>query len=131
MKNLVLLAALAALLSACGQSPSPTSSCNVYAVGPNQIRDLLKENKAEPAPGRTEKAKLPSNFPAELLDKDGYYRGMAVYCKLDEAKAALTKQGQTDWSVFELNADWDKNVYQADDQAFHLKDVTTIKQAID
>ncbi|QLG89199.1 hypothetical protein HQ393_13625 [Chitinibacter bivalviorum] len=128
MKNIVLIAALAALLSACGE---PKSSCGVYAIGPDQIRELIKENKAEPAPGRTEKAKLPPNFPTELLDKDGFYRGMAVFCKIDEAKAALTAQGHQGWSVYELNTDWDKNVYQADDQAFHLKDIATIKQAIE
>ncbi|WP_157314833.1 DVU_2496 family lipoprotein [Chitinibacter sp. GC72] len=128
MKTIILAASFAALLSACGE---PKAQCGVYAIGPNQIKEFLKENKAEPAPGRTEKAKLPADFPAQLLDKDGYYRGMQVFCKIDEAKAAISSQGHQDWGVYELNTEWDKGVYLADDQAYHLKDVTIIKQAVE
>ena len=107
------------MLSACGESAPTTvaSTCGVYAIGPNQIKAVLASGQAEPAPGRTAKAELPADFPAELLDAAGFYRGMAVYCSADEAHSALSNQKQSDWGVFELASDWGSNVYQADDGA--------------
>ena len=127
---------LIALLAACGESTSSTtaaagsSSCGVFAIGPNQIKEVLASAKAEPAPGRTAKADLPADFPAELLDPAGFYRGMAVYCSADEARTALTTQQHADWGVFELATDWASNVYQADDGAHHLSKAAPIKQAV-
>ena len=127
MKTLLLAASLAAVLTGCGE---PVAQCGVYAIGPSKIKQLLQENKADPAPGRLEKSQLPADFPGHLLDKDGYYRGMQVYCKIDEAKAALSAQSKTDWLVYELSTDWQNGVYKADDDAFHLKATTPIKQAV-
>ena len=125
---------LIALLSACGESSSTTAEskqCGVYAIGPNQIKEILKSQQAEPAPGRTAKADLPADFPPELLDPQGYYRGMAVYCTVDEARKALLEQKHSDWGVYELSSDWANNVYKADDGANHLRENATIKQAIE
>ncbi|WP_410499801.1 DVU_2496 family lipoprotein [Chitinibacter sp. S2-10] len=128
MKSILIATSLATLLSACND---PQADCGVYAIGPQQISELIKENKADPAPGRTEKAKLPADFPAQLIDKDGYYRGMQVFCKIDEAKASIEKQGYQDWLVYQIDTDWKNGVYLADDQAYHLKAATTIKQAVE
>lgn len=126
---------LIALLSACGESSSTTAAasrqCGVYAIGPNQIKEILKSQQAEPAPGRTAKADLPADFPVELLDPQGYYRGMAVYCTADEARQALVEQKHADWGVYELSSEWASNVYQADDGANHLSKNATIKQAVE
>ena len=125
---------LIALLSACGESSSTAAGskqCGVYAIGPNQIKEILKSQQAEPAPGRTAKDKLPADFPPGLLDPQGYYRGMAVYCTVEDARKALVEQKHSDWGVYELTSDWATNVYQADDGANHLRENATIKQAIE
>ena len=127
---------LIALLSACDESSSTTAasaaaSCGVYAIGPNQIKEILKSQQAEPAPGRTAKADLPADFPSELLDPQGFYRGMAVYCTVDDARKAITEQKHADWSVYELSSDWASNVYKADDGANHLSKNATIKLAVE
>ncbi|QZA77506.1 hypothetical protein K4H28_14675 [Deefgea tanakiae] len=126
---------LIALLSACGESSSTSAAsgeqCGVYAIGPNQIKEILKSQQAEPAPGRTAKADLPAEFPPELLDPQGYYRGMAVYCTVEEARKALVDQKHADWGVYELTSDWASNVYKADDGANHLSKNATIKQAVE
>ncbi len=122
---------LLALLSACGEKTPSASQCGVYAIGPNQIKEILKTQQAEPAPGRTAKADLPADFPPELLDPQGYYRGMAVYCTADEARKALVEQKHSEWSVYELTSEWASNVYQADNGANHLRANATIKQAVE
>lgn len=127
--KILLPVVLIALLSACGESSD--ASCGVYAIGPNQIKEILKSQQAEPAPGRTAKADLPADFPADLLDTQGFYRGMAVYCTVDEARKAITEQKHADWSVYELSSEWASNVYKADDGANHLSQNSTIKQAVE
>ncbi|WP_027468538.1 DVU_2496 family lipoprotein [Deefgea rivuli] len=135
---------LIALLSACDESSSTTAasaaaSCGVYAIGPNQIKDILKSpeasEQAKPAPGRIAKSAMPAEvqaeFPDGLLDAQGYYRGMAVYCTVEEARKAIVEQKYTDWSVYELATDWASNVYKADDGAHHLSKDATIAKAVE
>ncbi len=122
---------LVALLAACGETAPTAKQCGVYAIGPNQIKEILASQQSEPAPGRTAKADLPADFPTALLDPENFYRGMGVYCSADEARQALIDQKHQDWGVFEIESDWNNNVYKADDGAYHLRESAKIKKAVE
>ncbi len=119
-----------AVIAGCASTaPAPGRSCGiVYTIDEPEVAQAIARGQNVTKPGPLPAHVVPPSAPRRALEPDGSYAGGRVFCSVAEARTAaveLTAKGvlpkDRPWRVYEVDALWDKDVYEKRPEEYRLK----------
>lgn len=113
----------------------PTVS--LYTFGDAGFERQLSEGRHPIKQGPIAVDQIPEEFPKKFLESDGCYAGGRVFSSIAEAQQAVLEARRNgviseegEWGIYQLDGDWEIDVYEVRPKEYHLKRSTTVRKRV-
>lgn len=128
--------AVSCVVALTGCAGTPQSGCGtVYTIGEPDVAQAIARGQTVTKPGPLPAHVVPRSAPRAALEADGSYAGGRVFCSVAEARSAaveLTAKGvlpkDRPWRIYEVAAEWSKDVYEKNPGEYRLKRAARMTQ---